>query len=395
MKSLNYLTAFVIIFSVFFTNILLAQKGNDLTNPTDDIDNILRMTITGNGYSDQTFVVFIPDATTGFDSDYDAYKLMGIMAAPQLYSKISCCNLSVNALPKIHTNGMVQLGFRVGATTSYTISVDKLYTFGADTNIILEDTKENVLQELTVDSIYTFTGEPSDDETRFLLHFNYPVKLDLKAWLEGPFNGTDMNTDLNSAGELPLSQPYSGYPWFYTGTESVASIPNSNIVDWVLVELRDATDAASATDATMLEQHACFILNDGSIVGMDGSSYPEFTETVDEEIFVVVYHRNHLPILSGTAVSRISGLYPFDYTTAASQAYGTTAQTDLGGVYGLYAGDSDADGSINNNDKITFWETIVGSHGYLGSDYNCDGEVDNNDKNDFWLNNSGQNSQLP
>ncbi|MCD4735074.1 MAG: right-handed parallel beta-helix repeat-containing protein, partial [Bacteroidales bacterium] len=33
--------------------------------------------------------------------------------------------------------------------------------------------------------------------------------VDLKAFLEGPFNGTDMNTIVNSSGFLPLAQPYN------------------------------------------------------------------------------------------------------------------------------------------------------------------------------------------
>ncbi|MBN1338239.1 MAG: right-handed parallel beta-helix repeat-containing protein, partial [Bacteroidales bacterium] len=64
--------------------------------------------------------------------------------------------------------------------------------------------------------------------------------LDLKAFLEGPFNGSEMNTTLNSGGHLPLSQPYNQAPWYYSGTEAVTAIPNTDVVDWVLIELRDA-----------------------------------------------------------------------------------------------------------------------------------------------------------
>jgi hypothetical protein len=42
-------------------------------------------------------------------------------------------------------------------------------------------------------------------------------------------------------------------------------------VDWVLVEFRDATTTASAT-ATIARQ-AAFLLSDGSITAMDGSSF--------------------------------------------------------------------------------------------------------------------------
>ncbi|MCD4697857.1 MAG: VCBS repeat-containing protein, partial [Bacteroidales bacterium] len=68
------------------------------------------------------------------------------------------------------------------------------------------------------------------------------ISVNLNAFLEGPFNQTDMNTGLNP-DHIPLSQPYNIAPWDYTGTESFVSIPNANVVDWVLVELRDTTEA--------------------------------------------------------------------------------------------------------------------------------------------------------
>jgi hypothetical protein len=40
-------------------------------------------------------------------------------------------------------------------------------------------------------------------------------------------------------------------------------------VDWVLVEFRDATAAASA----IIASKAAFLLSDGSITAMDGSSF--------------------------------------------------------------------------------------------------------------------------
>ena len=94
----------------------------------------------------------------------------------------------------------------------------------------------------------------------------------LKVYLEGPFDESLMNTNLNSLGLIPLSQPYNTEPWNYSCTENVPEIPNPEIVDWVLIELRDAADAASANTATTIARRAVFLLNDGRIVGLDGSS---------------------------------------------------------------------------------------------------------------------------
>ncbi|MCF8369255.1 MAG: hypothetical protein K9G76_09455 [Bacteroidales bacterium] len=392
MKTLYYMF-FALAIMTFIALCLLPLKK---IYAQTDIDNILELTIVGNGYSDQTFVVIIPSATIGFDSDYDAYKLMGIYAAPQLYSKISCCNLSVNALPELYTNMKVQLGFRVGANTTYTISAFKLYSFGADTNVFLVDTKLGQMQNLMQDSTYTFFGETTDDETRFEIYYNYPLKPNIKVWLDGPYNGVSMATQLNTEGVIPLAQPFSGSPWNYAGTESVGSIPNSNIVDWVLIEIRDASDPSLANSTTVTERQACFILSDGSIVGIDGNSLPEFTEPVTQKVFAVVYTRNHIPIMTATPLLRSGDESPYDFTTSAGQAYGSLAQKDLGGgVFGMYGGDSNADGTIDGNDKVSFWSILAGKSGYLSADFNFDGQINNPDKNQVWLPNQGMTIQVP
>ncbi|MBM3435323.1 MAG: hypothetical protein FJY07_03785, partial [Bacteroidetes bacterium] len=84
------------------------------------------------------------------------------------------------------------------------------------------------------------------------MHVASQLIVDITVLPEGPFIGTGLNTNLNVSGLLPLSQPFNIAPWNYAGTESVASIPSNNVVDWVLVELRDAANAASATTATRI-----------------------------------------------------------------------------------------------------------------------------------------------
>ncbi len=66
-------------------------------------------------------------------------------------------------------------------------------------------------------------------------------RIDLSVFLEGPFNGTDMNADLAGLPDFPLAQPFNTAPWNYAGTESVLSVPNADVVDWVLVEMRGCT----------------------------------------------------------------------------------------------------------------------------------------------------------
>ncbi|MCD4788516.1 MAG: hypothetical protein K8R37_00840, partial [Bacteroidales bacterium] len=224
------------------------------------------------------------------------------------------------------------------------------------------------------------------------------ILVDLTAFLEGPYNGSDMNTSLNAAGLIPFNQPYYSDPsakWYYTGTESVSMIPNTDITDWVLVELRDAPTAPLATGATMVDQRAAFVLKDASIVATDGSSLIKFYTMFVNNPFVVVWHRNHLGVLSANPMNLIGlGLYSYDFTTPAGQAY-LNGQKNLGGtIYGLFGGDGKPDELIDANDK-TVWTLQAGTTGYLESDYNMDTQVDNKDKNDVWVPNIGQGTQVP
>lgn len=238
-------------------------------------------------------------------------------------------------------------------------------------------------------------GSDIEIKTDYIGVQSLDFNLNLKVMLEGPFNGSGMNTSLTGINDFPLSQPYSGSPWNYNGSETVTSIPNGT-VDWVLIELRDATAAATATTATRIARQAAFLLNDGSVVGMDGTSELLFTATITNQLFVVVWHRNHLPVLSASPLVKTGETYSFDFTTDASQAFGTDALKFLtSGIFGMKGGDANADGLIDTMDKDFSWLPDGGRSGYLSTDLDLDGQSDNRDKNDLWVPNEGAGSQLP
>lgn len=226
------------------------------------------------------------------------------------------------------------------------------------------------------------------------------LSLNLKTYLEGAFTGsTSMSTALNPM--LPLSQPfnpplpYLGNPnpvWYYNGSENVASMP-SNVVDWVLVEARDAASAATATAATSIGKKAGFLLNNGTITGTDLQPI-SFQVSVSQSLFVVVYHRNHLAIMSSSGLTESGGVYSWDFTTALSKAF-NNGQKALGSYFGLYGGDGDGNSQVLTQDKTGAWNIQAGKVGYLGSDYKLNGQVQNQDKDDIWYPNRNKVSAIP
>jgi hypothetical protein len=259
-----------------------------------------------------------------------------------------------------------------------------------DGNLWIEaDLRENTYVGATGD-----LGSPGTNGNHQQLTGSTPAnQLLLSVFLEGAMNGSEMATNIN--GIIPNTQPYSGAPWNYSGSESFATVPNADVVDWVLVELRDATDAATANESTIIKTMAGLLLKDGSIVATDGSSNLTFTNSIANNLYVAVYHRNHLGIMSNVALSLSGTTYTYDFTNASDAAFGTDAQQHIGSVYAMYAGDVNGDGEIDDTDDTNLWISETGTSGYLPSDVNLDGQSNNIDKNDYWFNNEGIVTQIP
>ena len=208
--------------------------------------------------------------------------------------------------------------------------------------------------------------------------FTFPVAA--KVFLQGPYVGPNMSTALNGAGYLPLSQPYSGAPFNYAGTEHVASIPSPNIVDWVLVELRAVSAGPSVA------RRAAFLNNNGTLLETDGSSNVSFTETLASGYtisnFIVVKHRNHLAVMSATALTVPNEVSAYNFTTAQGQAFGSNPMKALTvSVFGMYVGDFDHNNAVNATDLSTTlgYRSQSGLAGYKQGDFTMNGAVNASD----------------
>ena len=214
----------------------------------------------------------------------------------------------------------------------------------------------------------------------------------LTAYLEGPYNAASgyMNTTLKTAGLIPLTQPYNASPWNYNGPETVASIP-ADVVDWVLIELRQADIPEHATSSTTIKKRVAFLKKDGTIVETDGSSPVRFyNAAITNNLFPVIRHRNHLAIMAANAVTSTGGIYTYNFSTSIGQAYeGANGYKQIGSSpekYGMVAADVDQDGNVFLSDyniwAVDFGNTPV----YYKSDIDMDGNVFLSDYNKWAVN---------
>ena len=224
-----------------------------------------------------------------------------------------------------------------------------------------------------------------------------------KAFLLGALFNTStalMRDDLRTKGLIPLNQPYGNIEYSdvaYTGTETttntvLAVSGNNAIVDWVVVELRDATNPA-----TINYRQAALIQRDGDIVQTDGVSPLSFCNLPASQYYVSVRHRNHLGVMTATAIALgANTLVDFSLSTTAtwkSPNVGITSAypqaPNVNGVYAMWSGNASIDKSVkaqgSNNDQSAIVQSVWNDPGntaisniysvnkYLRSDINMNG----------------------
>lgn len=259
-------------------------------------------------------------------------------------------------------------------------------TTGSGTITILDDAVVEGTETITVSITSVTNGTEFGSQSKDFTITNNDFSFDLKAFLEGAVSGSTMSTKLSS--NLPTAQPYSN-----ATAETSSGIP-ANAVDWVEVELRTGSASGTKTGTN----RAAIIKNDGSIVDKDGNTFtmPQASGT---DYFIVIRHRNHLSVMSASAISTTNGVYTYDFTTAQAQAFnnGSDGAVQVGTVFAMSAGDADGDGDVDITDLATWrgQNGIVFSYNNTNGDFNLDGVINAVDRNDFQQKNTSKTTQVP
>ncbi|MEM6262074.1 MAG: LamG-like jellyroll fold domain-containing protein [Bacteroidota bacterium] len=209
-----------------------------------------------------------------------------------------------------------------------------------------------------------------------------PVRVAAKVLLQGPYDATsgEMTTDLVAGNALPIGQPYSNAPFYYGGYELADSLP-ATLVDWVLVQLRDANDPTQ-----IVQTRAALLDKDGTLKDAHGNKFVEFKD-VDEskDYFIAVLHRNHAGFMSKLPVPSGQGRFFYDFTGGLSQLYkntnllGEPAVELSNGVTLMTMGDVTKDGVVNSTDRAEVVAKQL-TTGYVDEDVDLNGMVDSGDQ---------------
>lgn len=230
--------------------------------------------------------------------------------------------------------------------------VESLFTDAAGTVSYTGTPAATVYAKPTVTTTYTATvttssGCASSGQTTLTIQ-SANKTLNLTVFLEGLY-----------AGSMAMNKAQDDMGDHFPGT----------VADQINVELHNETDYAT------IEHTAANVE-----LNTDGTATVSIPSSLSGMYWLTIKHRNSIETVSGALVDFSGATISYDFSTAATQAFGDNL-IDLGeGVFGIFIGDANQDGIIDGDDLVYMDpDVIAGNIGYLASDLNGDGLVDGDD----------------
>ena len=171
--------------------------------------------------------------------------------------------------------------------------------------------------------------------------------LNLTILLEGLYNGVDMRPAQDDMGDH----------WGPT------------IADVITIELHNAVDP-TITEATFTNQS----------LNTNGSCIVTVPANLGDQYYIVIKHRNSIVTWSSIPMSFNTSIVNYNFTSAASQAFGDNQIEVSTGIFALFVGDVNQDEVIDLSDLVEMDTDLTnGTVAYVVYDLNGDGVVDLSD----------------
>lgn len=207
-------------------------------------------------------------------------------------------------------------------------------------------------------------------------------------YVYGGYSGGYWDGTTNVSGVLTVNEPITSktlsvkvfLEGFYAGSGLMFKAKDENgndmfpgtVADTVSVELHNA----SSYSVIEYQTHGVALNTNGDIqlTGLNG--IPSIHSAA---YFITIKHRNSVETTSAVPLSFATGSVSYDFSTAASQAYGANLQ-NLGDAFGIFAGDENKDGLVDSSDMIDADNDAAAfAVGYIPTDINGDGLTDSSD----------------
>ncbi|PTX61006.1 hypothetical protein C8N46_105162 [Kordia periserrulae] len=324
--------------------------------------------------------------------DLGIFDLTGI----EDFAGLEILNCGLNFLGELDLSNNTNLNYLIADNAALTVLNVKN---GNNTNVTTFNTLGNIdLFCIEVDDAAYSTANWTNIEptTSFNEFCGSPIQVAAKVYLQGAMlenTGGLMRTDLKDNNYIPTVSPYAD------GTTILATDPvfmatgQDKIVDWIWIELRDANNPTSIIDGK-----SALLQQDGDVVEAvsDNTSTPVSFNQVSGDYYIVIKHRNHLGIMSGSQIGLTNtAVTTVDFTDSNNQiTYGTNAQTTFGmpaNTVAMWCGNANGDNVVQysgtNPDVPAILATVLNDAGnflnfptftitgYNSNDINLDGNT--------------------
>jgi hypothetical protein len=238
-------------------------------------------------------------------------------------------NVTTDSITGCQDTATLVLTINNSANTSMSATAFGTYTWAANAAVY---TMSGTYQSITVNA-----GTGCSDTATLILTINQAVQVSPKVFLNGNYNATagTMTNTLNTGGLIPSTEPYTTAPYSYAhlgggGGETLApgalsGTGSNSVVDWVIVELRDAS-----ASGTRVATRSALVQRDGDVVDVDGTSPVLFATTVPGNYFVSVKHRNHLGVMTNSAIALSGVPATVDFTATSTALFARPAPNSNG-----------------------------------------------------------------
>jgi hypothetical protein len=135
-----------------------------------DADKILRINAQNGELSDETIIRFSHDATTNFDSEKDAHKILNAEHTPSFFSLSPGTEYAINSLPLDIVSKSIPLQLNIALAGDYKLTSD-LSDFTGDEIIFLEDRLLGITQNLKESNSYTVHLPVGEHTGRFFIQY--------------------------------------------------------------------------------------------------------------------------------------------------------------------------------------------------------------------------------
>ena len=352
----------------FITGNILSGTNTITIAPTGSVVR------TGNGYVVGNLAKTISTSTTAI-----SYEI----GDPSSYSPI---NLAFN-----------------GVSTAGILTANVSQTVGAHPQIA----STTIAPSRIVNHYYTLSSDSSLSFTSYNAAFNFVSSNILNNanpynFIIGKYDGTTWSypslgtvnnfstqaTGLSSFGQFTIGEIKASVDlklniegYYNAITNSMVPVKANQFVGSSTFDVDDFTLELRAADGTLVDTATVALKTNGTA----GTRFPN---SAPGSYYLVIKYKNAIETWSATP--QLVGLTPltYDFTNAASKAYGNNMKQVSPGVFAIYSGDINQDSNVDNLD-YSAWEEDANNlmSGYFATDLNGDGNVDNLDYS-IWETNS-------